>query len=203
VDKAFEGKIKPEECIVAQPYVGLGPLHTTFDDRGNAYTSCFIDSTVVKWNVKKAIDSPKRSKDAIVDIIDIHYQIGHIMASMAETKEADGKWLIALNKVSKDRFLNVGPLKVENDQLIDISGKKMKLVKDEPAWLEPHDCIVVRRDIVEKNVKHRHDMFEHPQAVTESGIVRKGRHVIVKMTANAPVYGLQDIRVKRGDKVTW
>ncbi len=203
VDKAFEGKIKPEECIVAQPYVGLGPLHTTFDDKGNAYTSCFIDSTVVKWNIKKAIDSPKRSKDAIVDIIDIHYQIGHIMASMAETKEADGKWLIALNKVSKDRFLNVGPLKVENDQLIDISGKKMKLVKDEPAWLEPHDCIVVRRDIVEKNVKHRHDMFEHPQAVTESGIVRKGRHVIVKMTANAPVYGLQDIRVKKGDKVTF
>jgi len=182
---------------------GLGPLHTTFDDRGNAYTSCFIDSTVVKWNVQKAIDSPKRSKDAIVDIIDIHYQIGHIMASMAETKEADGKWLIALNKVSKDRFLNVGPLKVENDQLIDISGKKMKLIKDEPAWLEPHDCIIVRRDIVEKNVKHRHNMFEHPQAVTESGITRKGRHVIVRMTANAPVYGLQEIRVKRGDKVTF
>lgn len=203
VDKAFEGKIKPEDCIVAQPYVGLGPLHTTFDGRGNAYTSCFIDSTVVKWNIQKAIDSPRRSKDAIVDIIDIHYQIGHIMASMAETKEADGKWLVALNKISKDRFLNAGPLKVENDQLIDISGEKMKLVKDEPAWLEPHDCIIVRRDIVDRVVKHRHDMFEHPLAVTKSEIIRKGRHVIVKMTANAPVYGLSEIRVKRGDKVTF
>jgi len=199
VDLAFAGKIKPEECIVAQPEIGLGPLHTTFDGRGNAITSVFIDSTNVKWSLERAV---KGDKKPIIDVLDVHYQVGHIMASMAETKEADGKWLVSLNKFSKDRFLNVGPLKNECEQLVDISGEKMKLVHEGATYIEPHDCIIVRRDIIERNVKDRVDMFEHPLAVTKSGVERKGNHVIVKLTANAPVYGLQEVRVKKGEKVT-
>jgi len=208
LDDAFAGKIKPEDCIVAQPYVGLGPLHTTFDGRGNAITSIFIDSTNVKWNIAKAIEAEKMGEEAkknnphIVDVLDVHYQVGHIMATMAETKEADGKWLISLNKISKDRYLNVGPLKPENDQLIDISGKKLKLVHDSPMYIEPHDCIMVRRDLIEPKVKHRYDMFEHPLAVTKSGVERKGNKVTIRMTANAPLFGLQEVKVKQGDKVT-
>ncbi|MFN3478999.1 MAG: TAT-dependent nitrous-oxide reductase [Thermodesulfovibrionales bacterium] len=200
VDQAFAGKIKPEQCIVAQPEIGLGPLHTTFDGRGNAITSVFIDSTNVKWNIGRAV---KGEKKPIVDVLDIHYQVGHIMATMAETKEADGKWLVSLNKFSKDRFLNVGPLKNECEQLVDISGEKLKLVHDSAAYLEPHDCIMVRRDIIEKNVKDRFNMFEyHPMAVTKSEVERKGKDVIVKLTANAPVFGLQEVKVKKGDRVT-
>ena len=90
LDQAFAGKIKPEECVVAQPEIGLGPLHTTFDGRGNAITSVFIDSTNVKWNLERAV---KGDKKPIVDVLDVYYQVGHIMATMAETKEADGKWL--------------------------------------------------------------------------------------------------------------
>lgn len=200
IDLAFAGKIKPEQCIVAQPEIGLGPLHTTFDGRGNAITSVFIDSTNVKWNLDRAV---KGEKKPIVDVLDIHYQVGHIMATMAETKEADGKWLVSLNKFSKDRFLNVGPLKNECEQLVDISGEKLKLVHDSATYIEPHDCIMVRRDIIEKNVKDRFNMFEyHPMAVTKSGVERKGKDVIVKLTANAPVYGLQEVKVKKGDRVT-
>ncbi len=208
LDLAFEGKIKPEECIVAQPYIGLGPLHTTFDGRGNAITSVFIDSTNVKWNIAKAIEAEKQGEQAkksnphIIDILDVHYQVGHIMATMAETKEADGKWLISLNKVSKDRFINAGPLKCENDQLIDITGEKLKLVHDSPTYLEPHDCIMVRREIIEPLVKDRYDMFEHPLAVTKNSVERKGKNVTIRMTANAPVFGLQEVRVKKDDKVT-
>lgn len=200
LDQAFAGKIKPEECIAAQPEIGLGPLHTTFDGRGNAITSVFIDSTNVKWNIERAV---KGDKKPIVDVLDIHYQVGHIMATMAETKEADGKWLVSLNKMSKDRFINVGPLKPECEQLIDLSGEKLKIVHDGSAYIEPHDVIMVRKDIIESKVKHRYDMFEHPLAVTKSGIDRKGNKVTVRLTANAPMYGLQEVRVKKGNKVTF
>ncbi len=203
---AFDGKIKPEDVIVAQPELGLGPLHTTYDGRGNAYTSLFIDSQVVKWNIQTAIDqykNPAPTTSHVLDRLDVHYQIGHIMASMAETKEANGDYLVALNKISKDRFLNVGPLKPENDQLIDISEEKMVLLKDEPAYIEPHDCIIVRRDIIEPKVKDRPRMDEHPLATTESSIERDGKKVTVRLTANAPVYGLQEVVVNEGDEVTF
>ncbi|MBI4514799.1 MAG: nitrous-oxide reductase [Deltaproteobacteria bacterium] len=206
IEDAFNGKIQPRDCVIGEPEIGLGPLHTTFDGRGNAYTSLFIDSQVVKWNIQKAIDiykNPSPGATAVVDRLDIHYQIGHIMASMAETKEADGKYLVALNKISKDRFINVGPIKPENDQLIDITGDKMKLLHDHSAYVEPHDCIIVRRDIIEPKVVHRVRMDEHPQATTKSSIERDGKKVTVKMTANAPVYGLQTVEVNEGDEVTF
>jgi len=202
----FAGTIDPADAVVAQPQVGLGPLHTTFDGRGNAYTSLFIDSQIVKWNIQKAIDlhqNPQEGETAVVDRLDVHYQVGHTMASMAETKEADGKYLISLNKISKDRFLNVGPLKPENDQLIDISGEKMELIKDESAYIEPHDCIIVRRDIMEPVVKHRPRLEDHPLAVTESSVERNGNQVIARVTASAPVYGLQEVVVNEGDEVTF
>jgi len=206
LDDVFAGNIEPRDAVVAEPEVGLGPLHTTFDGRGNAYTSLFIDSQEVKWNIQKAIDlytDPVEGETAVLDRLDVHYQVGHTMASMAETKEADGKYLIALNKISKDRFLNVGPLKPENDQLIDISGDGMVLLKDEPSYIEPHDCIIVRRDIIEPHVVHRVDLEEHPDAVTESFVERDGNKVTARITASAPVYGLQEVVVNQGDEVTF
>ncbi len=203
---AFAGEIEAADTIVAQPQLGLGPLHTTYDGRGNAYTSLFIDSQMVKWNIQKAIDlteNPVEGETAVVDRLDIHYQVGHTMASMAETNEADGQLLLSLNKISKDRFLNVGPLKPENDQLIDISGETMTLVSDKAAYIEPHDCIIVRRDLIEPHVKHRARLEEHPDAVTTSSVERNGNKVTVRVTASAPVYGLQEVVVKRGDEVTF
>lgn len=209
----FAGKIKPRESVVAEPEVGLGPLHTAFDGRGNAYTSIFIDSVITKWNIQKAIEAYGGAKvDPILDKLDVHYQVGHTNASMSETKEADGQWLIALCKFSKDRFLPVGLLHPENDQLVDISGEKMALVHDGPTYSEPHDCVVVRRDLIHPIGVHprtggRIEFFENiakEQGVAllkDNVVKRKGKNVQVFMTSLAPAFGTSDFKVKSGDTV--
>ena len=217
LEAVFAGKLKPEDTIVAQPEVGLGPLHTAFDNRGNAYTSIFIDSVVTKWNIAKAIAAhqkggKKSGIKPIVQKLDVHYQIGHINASMSETKEADGKWLVALCKFSKDRFLNVGMLHPENDQLIDISGDEMELVHDGPTFPEPHDAVIVRADLIHpKKIQPRTDARFQQYAnwakadgvtlMTDNKVVRKGNKVVVYMTSLAPKFGMTEFKVKKGDTV--
>ncbi len=202
----FEGKAKdPRDTVVAEPEIGLGPLHTAFDGRGNAYTTLFLDSQIVKWNIDAAIKAFKGDKNAkpVVDRIDVHYQPGHLNASMSETKEADGKWLLVGCKFSKDRYLPVGPLHPENEVLIDITGEKMKTVHESPVWPEPHDFIVLKRDKIK--TRQVHTMSEFPNAVKDVGgskVVRSGRKVTVHLTSVAPAFGLSEFKVRVGDEVT-
>lgn len=202
----FDGKLeKADQAIVAEVELGLGPLHTAFDGRGNAYTTLFLDSQVVKWNLEKAIAFHGGDKNAkyVVDRVDVQYQPGHLNASQSETKAADGKWLAVGCKFSKDRFLPAGPLHPENEQLIDISGDKMVLLADHPVRGEPHDFIIFKRELLRP--KPVYDIAEFDNAVKdpkESGVFRNGKKVTVKLTSLAPAFSMREFRVKKGDEVT-
>lgn len=202
----FDGKLADvDKTIVAEVELGLGPLHTAFDGRGNAYTTLFLDSQVVKWNVEAAIKFHAGDNTAkyVVERLDVQYQPGHINASQSETMAADGQWLAVGCKFSKDRYLPVGPLHPENEQLVDISGDKMKIVADHPVRPEPHDFIIFKRDLISTRQVYKLDDFPHAvKSMADSSVVRDGNKVTVRLVSQAPMFSMTEFRVKLGDEVT-
>ena len=120
---------------------------------------------------------------------------------MSETKAADGQFLAVGCKFSKDRFLPVGPLHPENEQIIDISGEKMVLLADHPVRGEPHDFIIFKRDLVKP--KQVYALDGSPLAVKDpkdSGVFRNGKKVTVKLVSQAPAFSMREFKVKKGDR---
>jgi nitrous-oxide reductase len=205
--KAFEGEIEgipvlKYESVMAGEVQnpGLGPLHTEFDGKGYAYTSAFISSEVVKW---------KLGTWEVVDRIPAYYSIGHLMVPGGDSMKPWGKYLVALNKVTKDRYLPTGPELCHAAQLIDISGDKMELLLDFPTVGEPHYAQAIPADILMKNsVKYFPlESNTHPHATKterEARVERKGTDVHVYMTTIRTHFKPDNIEgIRVGDTVYW
>jgi nitrous-oxide reductase len=191
--------LKMEEIVAGVvEQAGLGPLHTEFDGRGNAYTTFFISSDVVKW---------KLGTWEVVDKQSTYYSVGHLMIPGGDSKEPEGKYLVAMNKITKDRYLPTGPEVTQSAQLFDISGEKMKLLLDFPTVGEPHYAQGISADRVKPNSKKLFPLAEneHPYVTkTESAtkVEREGNEVHIYMTCIRSHFAPDNIEGLRvGDKV--
>lgn len=177
---------------------GLGPLHTEFDGKGYAYTSAFISSEVVKW---------KLGTWEVVDRIPVYYSIGHLNIPGGDSQKPWGKYLIALNKITKDRYLPTGPELCQSAQLIDISGDKMKLLLDFPTMGEPHYAQSIPASILMPNSQKIYPLEEntHPYAVhseKDTRVERKGNDVHVYMSTIRTHFSPDNIEgIRVGDNV--
>ena len=192
-----------QASIRGQKELGLGPLHTVYDEKGFAYTSVFLDSTVVKWNWKN-LEEP-------IEALGVQYNIGHITAAEGDTISPDGKYVVAMNKMSQDRYVNVGPLLPQSFQLIDISGPTMKVIYDMPIPLgEPHYSQMMKADKLHTITAYTpagtnpytDTKSEFAVASGEEKIVRNGKKVDVYMSVIRSHFTPDNIEVNEGDEVT-
>ncbi len=204
-DKAFDGMydgipvIKYEAALhgeVKKP--GLGPLHTEFDGKGNAYTTFFVSSEVVKWSLKDL---------AVLDRVPTFYSVGHLCISGGDSRKPSPKYLIAYNKITKDRYLPTGPELAQSAQLFDISGDKMQMILDFPTIGEPHYAQACPAELISSNqVKiFKIEDNQHPYVAkgeAETKVIREGNKVHVYMTAIRSHFSPDNIEgIRKGDEV--
>jgi len=204
-DKQFEGDYEGIPVIkyaaalqgeVQKP--GLGPLHTEFDGKGNAYTSMFVSSEIVKWSLKDL---------KVLDRAPTYYSVGHLCIPGGDSKNPYGKYLIAYNKITKDRYLPTGPELAQSAQLYDISGDKMQLILDYPTIGEPHYAQALPADMISKRSTKFFKIEEnaHPyvsKGEKEAKVIREGNKVHVYITAIRSHFVPDNIEgVRLGDEV--
>jgi len=190
-----------EDSIRGQAEIGLGPLHTQYDDKGFAYTSVFLESKVAKWRL---------SDLQVVEKIPVHYNVGHLVAAEGDTVSPDGGYVVAMNKWAIDRFNNVGPLLPQNFQLIDTSGEEMQLLYDMPIPIgEPHYAQMIRADKLNSIEVYTpigvdpltHKVSENAVQAGQERIERRADGVHVYMTAVRSHFTPDIVRVKEGEHV--
>jgi len=124
----------------------------------------------------------------VLDRVPTYYSVGHLSIPGGPTKNPHGKYLIAYNKITKDRYLPTGPELAQSAQLYDISGEKMKLLLDFPTIGEPHYAEAIPASLIIKNSQKIYKIEENknPNAAlgdNHARVERKGNEVHVYMTS--------------------
>ena len=185
-EKAFAGEMKGIPVLKYEATIagevqnpGLGPLHTEFDGKGYAYTSMFLSSEIVKWSLKDF---------TVKDRAPVYYSVGHLMIPGGDSRQPFGKYALALNKITKDRYLPTGPELAQSAQLYDITGDRMKLLSDFPTIGEPHYAQALPAKLIQDRQLKMYPLMENkdPYAARSekaTRVERKGNVVHVVMTS--------------------
>ena len=207
--KTFAGKdpygvpiIDFKTALHGQVELGLGPLHTQWDDQGNGYTSLFIESKIAKWSLKDM---------KVIEKIPVHYNIGHLATPEGDTEHPKGHYVVAIDKWSIDRFNDVGPLLPQNMQLIDAASSPMQLLYDLPIGLgEPHYAQIISADKLKASqlytpvgtnaVTDKPDPYA-AKSEADARIERHGKRVDVYVTEVRSHIKPDAVTVEQGDTV--
>lgn len=210
--KTFDGDfrgvpvVKYDAVVEGEVPVGLGPLHTQYDGKGFAYTSLFIDSNITKWKLPPWTDDERKDLNKVVlDKVATHFSTGHLVVAGSDTANPYGKWLVAMNKLSKGRHVNVGPSQPESSQLIDISGEKMKMVAEAYTEPEPHFAQILKVSEIQPVEVYPKAENKNPDAVwdkTQTGVTRVGNQVTAKVLAVRSRFVPDRIDAQVGDEIT-
>jgi len=118
-----------------------------------------------------------------------------------------GKYLVAMNKITKDRYLPTGPELTQSAQLYDITGEKMELLLDFPTIGEPHYAAGAPADLIAPNSLKYYKLEDnnHPYATKtekDTKVVRDGNNVHIYMTMIRSHFAPDNIEgVQEGDRV--
>ncbi|HEX7660969.1 MAG TPA: Sec-dependent nitrous-oxide reductase [Pseudonocardiaceae bacterium] len=198
-----------KSVVEAQVQVGLGPLHTQFDQNGFAYTSLFLESAVCRWTLG---GSYRQDGWKVSSKIPINYNVGHVSVVGGDTVKPEGNYLVALNKWSLDRFAGTGPHHTVNLQLVDISQQnKMQLLADLPIPDgEPHYAQIIPASKLKPLQVYpvgtnAQTMSPDPKATAagKEHVDRNGTTVEVYSTAMRSHFTPDLVEVNQGDTVIW
>jgi len=198
-----------DSVVAGQVEVGVGPLHTQFDAEGHAYTSLFIDSAIAEWTLgeKSGVGADEAFK--LVETVPVHYNIGHLVTAEGDTVSPDGRYMVALNKWSIDRFPTLGPLHPQNFQLIDLTSTPLQIMYDMPIGFgEPHYTQMIKADKLSPLAVYPPGTDPLTMSTSEFAIVageerveRNGDVVDVYVSATRSHFTPDIIRVTEGDTV--
>ncbi len=195
------------ETRIAQIPIGLGPLHTQFDDQGFGYTSLFLDSAVAKWKIG---DESGKGWE-MVDKTSLQYNTGHLAAPHGDTVKPRGKYIVGLNKWSIDRFTPVGPLFPRNLQLVDVTSPKMGVIFDAPVGnAEPHYAQIIDASLLKPMsvfpvgfTPHSNGIDPNAPKAGKEGVRIDGDTVYVSMTQARSHFTPDVVHAKAGQKIIW
>ena len=108
--------------------IGNGPLHIVFAPDGKfAYVTLYLDNKIAEIDMATLEPTGRYAN--------VEWSPGHLAIT------PDGKYIVSLNKESKDKYPYVGLVFPENFQLIDRAS--MKVVREAPIDPEPHNMKII------------------------------------------------------------